>query len=118
MYRNPGVHFGDIHVLNARYVAELEDFVGNAKYGIFFSTKGRRSVGSEIANGDFDGDLYWVSRSPQVGIQFMFFLLDLLFLFLWFSFVSLWRPIWDLGWVPVRCAKFGEKREKWLSTVG
>ncbi|CAI9285993.1 unnamed protein product [Lactuca saligna] len=66
VYRNPGLHFGDIHILNARYVAELEDFVGNAKYGIFFSTKGKRSVGSEIANGDFDGDLYWVSRSPQL----------------------------------------------------
>ncbi|KAI3524654.1 hypothetical protein L1887_03317 [Cichorium endivia] len=66
VYRNPGIHFGDIHVMNARYVAELEEFVGNAKYGIFFSTKGRRSVGSEIANGDFDGDIYWVSRSPQL----------------------------------------------------
>lgn len=63
VYRNPGLHFGDIHVLNAKYVEELEQFVGNAKYGIFFSTKGRRSVGSEIANGDFDGDLYWVSKN-------------------------------------------------------
>ncbi|KAJ9538781.1 hypothetical protein OSB04_031514 [Centaurea solstitialis] len=66
VYRNPGVHFGDIHILKATYVAELEDYVGNAKYGIFFSTKGRRSVGDEIAGGDFDGDLYWVSRSPQL----------------------------------------------------
>ncbi|KAI3714711.1 hypothetical protein L6452_21670 [Arctium lappa] len=66
VYRNPGIHFGDIHILNAKYVAEMEDFVGNARYGIFFSTKGRRSVGSEIANGDFDGDLYWVSRNPQL----------------------------------------------------
>lgn len=66
LYRNPGLHFGDIHVLNAVYVKELEDVIGNAKYGIFFSTKGRRSVASEIANGDFDGDMYWVSRNPQV----------------------------------------------------
>lgn len=79
VYRNPGLHFGDIHILNAKYVEKLEEFVGNAKYGIFFSTKGRRSVGSEIANGDFDGDLYWVSRSPQVGIQFFFSFLDFLF---------------------------------------
>ncbi|XP_071715464.1 probable RNA-dependent RNA polymerase 5 [Rutidosis leptorrhynchoides] len=63
VYRNPGLHFGDIHILNAKYVKELEEYVGNAKYGIFFSTKGKRSVGSEIADGDFDGDLYWVSRN-------------------------------------------------------
>nr|KAJ0194431.1 hypothetical protein LSAT_V11C800427290 [Lactuca sativa] len=66
VYRNPGLHFGDIHVLNARYVKELEDFIGNGKFAIFFSTKGRRSVANEIANGDFDGDMYWVSRNPQL----------------------------------------------------
>ncbi|KAK9055021.1 hypothetical protein SSX86_026100 [Deinandra increscens subsp. villosa] len=66
VYRNPGVHFGDIHVLNARYVKELEEYIGNAKFGIFFSTKGRRSIADEIAGGDFDGDLYWVSRNPQL----------------------------------------------------
>lgn len=68
MYRNPGLHFGDIHVLEAVYVKELEDVVGNAKYGIFFSTKGRRSAAYEMATGDFDGDMYWVSRNPEVGI--------------------------------------------------
>ena len=66
VYRYPGLHFGDIHVLKARYVEKLNEFVGNAKYAIFFSTKGPRSVGSEIANGDFDGDMYWVSRNPKV----------------------------------------------------
>lgn len=66
VYRNPGLHFGDIHVLEAVYVKELEDIVGNAKFGIFFSTKGQRSVATEIANGDFDGDMYWVSRNPQL----------------------------------------------------
>ncbi|WOG92878.1 hypothetical protein DCAR_0312155 [Daucus carota subsp. sativus] len=66
VYRFPGLHFGDIHVLNAVYLKELEDVVGNAKYGIFFSTKGERSVASEIANGDFDGDMYWVSRNNQL----------------------------------------------------
>ena len=55
--------------LEAMYVKSLEEeFVGNAKYGIFFSTKGRRSVGSELANGDFDGDQYWVSQSSKVSI--------------------------------------------------
>ncbi|XAR53380.1 RNA-directed RNA polymerase [Bertholletia excelsa] len=66
VYRNPGLHFGDIHIMNAVYVKKLEEIVGNSKYGIFFSTKGPRSVASEIANGDFDGDTYWVSRNPHL----------------------------------------------------
>ncbi|KAF7147400.1 hypothetical protein RHSIM_Rhsim03G0238400 [Rhododendron simsii] len=66
VYRNPGLHFGDIHRLKAVYVKELEEIVGNAKYGIFFSTKGERSVANEMANGDFDGDMYWVSRNPEL----------------------------------------------------
>ncbi|XP_071723572.1 probable RNA-dependent RNA polymerase 5 [Rutidosis leptorrhynchoides] len=66
VYRNPGLHFGDIHVLNACYVKELEDYIGNSRYGIFFSTKGKRSVANEIATGDFDGDLYWVSKNHQL----------------------------------------------------
>ncbi|KAL4572263.1 hypothetical protein LXL04_019033 [Taraxacum kok-saghyz] len=66
VYRNPGLHFGDIHVLNARYVKELEDYIGNGKFAIFFSTKGKRSVANEIANGDFDGDMYWVSKNHQL----------------------------------------------------
>ncbi|GMN50612.1 hypothetical protein TIFTF001_019770 [Ficus carica] len=68
VYRNPGLHFGDIHVLKATYIEEeeLESFVGNAKYAIFFSRKGPRSIADEIATGDFDGDMYWVSRNPEV----------------------------------------------------
>nr|QCD25904.1 RNA-dependent RNA polymerase 3 [Helianthus tuberosus] len=66
VYRNPGLDFGDVHIMNAKYVEKMEEFVGNAKYGIFFSTKGKRSVGAEIANGDFDGDTYWVCRNPQL----------------------------------------------------
>ncbi|KAH6827518.1 hypothetical protein C2S53_007863 [Perilla frutescens var. hirtella] len=66
VYRNPGMHFGDIHVMEAIYVKELEDFVGNAKYGVFFSTKGQKSAAYEMATGDFDGDLYWISRNPEL----------------------------------------------------
>ncbi|XP_062090886.1 probable RNA-dependent RNA polymerase 5 isoform X2 [Humulus lupulus] len=66
VYRNPGVHFGDVHVLKATYVEELESFVGNAKYAIFFSRKGPRSIADEIAGGDFDGDMYWISRNPEL----------------------------------------------------
>ncbi|KAM5547585.1 hypothetical protein ABKV19_001861 [Rosa sericea] len=66
VYRYPGLHFGDIHVLKATYVKELESVVGNAKYGIFFPCKGPRSIADEMGGGDFDGDLYWVSRNPQL----------------------------------------------------
>ncbi|KAI3943121.1 hypothetical protein MKW92_035353 [Papaver armeniacum] len=66
VYKNPGLHFGDVHVMKATYVEELVNFVGNAKYAIFFPTKGPRSVADEIANSDFDGDMYWVSRNPQL----------------------------------------------------
>nr|KYP37196.1 putative RNA-dependent RNA polymerase 3 [Cajanus cajan] len=66
VYRNPGLHFGDIHKMQARYVEELESYVGHSKYAIFFPRVGTRSVADEIAGGDFDGDLYWVSKHPQL----------------------------------------------------
>ncbi|PIN13666.1 RNA-directed RNA polymerase QDE-1 [Handroanthus impetiginosus] len=66
VYRNPGLHFGDIHVMEAVYVKELEEYVGNSKYGIFFSTKGSKSAAYEMATGDFDGDMYWISRHPEL----------------------------------------------------
>ncbi|CAH9143443.1 unnamed protein product [Cuscuta epithymum] len=66
VYKSPGLHFGDIHIMNAKYVQELDHIVGNAKYAIFFSTKGPISVATEIANSDFDGDMYWVSMNPQL----------------------------------------------------
>ncbi|XP_042485200.1 probable RNA-dependent RNA polymerase 5 [Macadamia integrifolia] len=66
VYRHPGLHLGDIHVLTATYVKELENIVGNSKYGIFFSIKGPRSLADEMASGDFDGDMYWVSRNPEL----------------------------------------------------
>ncbi|XP_013708766.2 probable RNA-dependent RNA polymerase 3 [Brassica napus] len=66
VYRNPGLHFGDIHVLKATYVKALEEYVGNSKYGVFFPQIGPRSLGDEIAGGDFDGDMYFVSRNPKL----------------------------------------------------
>uniref|UniRef100_A0A2P2QNV3 RNA-dependent RNA polymerase n=1 Tax=Rhizophora mucronata TaxID=61149 RepID=A0A2P2QNV3_RHIMU len=44
----------------------MEDFVGNAKYGIFFSSRGPRSVADEMAGGDYDGDMYFVSQNSQL----------------------------------------------------
>ncbi|CAH8355022.1 unnamed protein product [Eruca vesicaria subsp. sativa] len=66
VYRNPGLHFGDIHVLKATYVKAMEEYVGNSKYGVFFPQKGSRSLGDEIAGGDFDGDMYFISRNPEL----------------------------------------------------
>lgn len=69
VYRNPGLHFGDIHIMQATYVEGLESYVGHGKYAIFFPCVGPRSVADEIAGGDFDGDMYWVSKNPQVSLS-------------------------------------------------
>ncbi|XP_021723710.1 probable RNA-dependent RNA polymerase 3 [Chenopodium quinoa] len=63
VYRNPGIHFGDIHILTAKHIEGLEEIVGNSKYGIFFPTKGSRSLPDAMAGGDLDGDMYWISRN-------------------------------------------------------
>ncbi|KAE8718810.1 putative RNA-dependent RNA polymerase 3-like isoform X2 [Hibiscus syriacus] len=66
VYRAPGEHFGDVHVLNARYVDKLNEYVGHAKYAIFFPCDGPRSLADEMAGGDFDGDMFFVSQNPQL----------------------------------------------------
>ncbi|KAG2595071.1 hypothetical protein PVAP13_5KG047900 [Panicum virgatum] len=66
VYKHPGLHFGDIHKLTATYIDGLEEIVGNSKYAIFFPTSGSRSLADEMANSDFDGDMYWVSWNPQL----------------------------------------------------
>lgn len=66
VYKHPGLHFGDIHVLTATYFEEFKAFVGSSKYAIFFPTKGPRSLADEIANSDLDGDMYWVSKNSQL----------------------------------------------------
>ncbi|KAF8663268.1 hypothetical protein HU200_055878 [Digitaria exilis] len=43
-----------------------KEIVGNSKYAIFFPTSGERSLADEMANSDFDGDMYWVSWNPQL----------------------------------------------------
>lgn len=68
VYRHPGLHFGDIHVLKAVYKEEMEGFIGNSRHAIFFSTRGSSSAAYEMATGDFDGDLYWISWNPEVCI--------------------------------------------------
>ncbi|XP_048562321.1 probable RNA-dependent RNA polymerase 3 isoform X1 [Triticum urartu] len=67
VYTNPGLHFGDIHVLTATPIPNLEkDIVGFSKYVIIFPISGPRSLADEMANSDFDGDMYFVSRNPQL----------------------------------------------------
>lgn len=59
--------------MNAIPVEGLKDFVGNSKYGIFFPSKGPRSMADEIAGGDYDGDMYWVSTNTEVFVEFLNF---------------------------------------------
>ncbi|KAL8138278.1 hypothetical protein V2J09_004279 [Rumex salicifolius] len=66
VYRTPGVHFGDVHKLKATRVKGLEDIVGTSKYGIFFPINGPRSLADKMAGGDYDGDMYFVSRHPEL----------------------------------------------------
>ncbi|XP_049934875.1 probable RNA-dependent RNA polymerase 5 isoform X2 [Nymphaea colorata] len=66
VYKHPGLHFGDIHRFSSTYIEELPNFVGNSKFAIFFPTQGPRSAADEIANSDFDGDMYWVSLNSKL----------------------------------------------------
>ncbi|KAK1266087.1 putative RNA-dependent RNA polymerase 4 [Acorus gramineus] len=77
VYKHPGLHFGDVHVLTAIYVKDMEDIIGNAKYAIFFPTKGQRSLADEIANSDFDGDIYAISEAADSWLAYMDRLLTL-----------------------------------------
>ena len=75
MFKHPGLHFGDIHALTARQISGLEkNFVGYSKNAILFPISGKRSLADEMANSDFDGDEYWISRNHMVS-SFMFFIL-------------------------------------------
>ena len=51
-----------------------KNFVGYSKNAILFPISGKRSLADEMANSDFDGDEYWVSRNHMVS-SFMFFIL-------------------------------------------
>lgn len=62
VYKYPGLHLGDIHVLTATYIRGLEDIVGNSKYAIFFPVSGSQAMASS-----FGGNMFWVSRNSEVG---------------------------------------------------
>ncbi|KAJ3693854.1 hypothetical protein LUZ60_009334 [Juncus effusus] len=66
VYKHPGLHTGDIHVLRATYIKDLEKFVGKSKYAIFFPVVGPRSLPDEMANSNLDGDVYWVSTNQEL----------------------------------------------------
>uniref|UniRef100_A0ACD6ATG2 Uncharacterized protein n=1 Tax=Avena sativa TaxID=4498 RepID=A0ACD6ATG2_AVESA len=70
VYKHPGLHFGDIHVLTSRYIEGIEEAVGCSRYAILFPTSGPRSLADEMANSDYDGDMYWVSINEQLLQQF------------------------------------------------
>jgi len=67
VFKHPGLHFGDIHALTARQISGLEkNFVGYSKNAILFPISGKRSLADEMANSDFDGDEYWISRNHML----------------------------------------------------
>ncbi|KAG2481636.1 hypothetical protein PVAP13_J128760 [Panicum virgatum] len=43
-----------------------KNFVGYSKNAILFPISGKRSLADEMANSDFDGDEYWVSRNHML----------------------------------------------------
>jgi hypothetical protein len=79
VFKHPGLHFGDIHILTARQIDGLEkNFIGYSKNAILFPTSGQRSLADEMANSDFDGDEFWVSRNNMVS-SFLFVFINILF---------------------------------------
>lgn len=70
VYKNPGKHWGDIHVFEAIWDSRLDPYVGPSKYSIFFSVEGERPIVDEIANSDLDGDLYWVCANTEARNSF------------------------------------------------
>jgi RNA-dependent RNA polymerase len=71
VYKNPGKHWGDVHLFDAVWDERLDPYVGPSRYTIFFSTNGDRPIVDEIANSDLDGDLYWVCNNAEVWVAFI-----------------------------------------------
>lgn len=66
VYKNPGKHWGDVHIFDAVWDERLNPYVGPTKHAIFFSVRGNRPVVDEIANSDLCGDLFWVCSNAQL----------------------------------------------------
>ena len=64
VYGSPGMHPGDLHKVSVCYPEALRDMMSGTDptrtHGVFFSTRGSRSLADEIAGGDYDGDEYSV----------------------------------------------------------
>jgi hypothetical protein len=58
VFRQPGLHLGDIRVFKARKVPGMEELVGTSGYAIIFSVKGGRSAPDMMAGGEV-GCLVW-----------------------------------------------------------
>lgn len=65
VYKDPGKHWGDVRVFDAVWDERLNPYVGPAKNTIFFSVRGDRPVVDEIANSNFDSDLFWVCSNTE-----------------------------------------------------
>ena len=70
IYGSPGMHPGDLHKVSVCYPEALREMICGTDptraHGVFFSTRGGRSLADEIAGGDFDGDEYAVIAWPEL----------------------------------------------------
>lgn len=87
VYKNPGKHWGDVHVFDAVWGERLNPYVGPSKYMIFFSTNGDRPVVDEIANSDLDGDLYWICDNAEVLNFLQFIIYSKHFFLIYFHYI-------------------------------
>ena len=64
VYSSPGMHPGDLHKVVVRYPEALREMISGSDpsrtHGVFFSTRGSRSLADMIAGSDFDGDEFSV----------------------------------------------------------
>lgn len=65
-----------MHVFDAVWDERLNPYVGPGKHTIFFSVRGDRPIVDEIANSDFDSDLFWVCCNTEVSAIFTLLLLQ------------------------------------------
>ncbi|CAI9303223.1 unnamed protein product [Lactuca saligna] len=97
--RNPGLHFGDIHVLNARYVKELEDFIGNEILVEAIDNGGgcRNDVQeNRYFREDYNQEINWHNPLGMVGELAL-------------AFGELLRMLWALGRTPFSPRQFKAK---------
>lgn len=64
--RNPCLHPGDIRVIKPRSDQQAKEAFSHLNNVIVFPSKGKNSLPSEMAGGDLDGDIYFVSWDSRI----------------------------------------------------